>query len=275
MTIRYHWWATAGLFLVGATNAALAAPPGPLPTTGTQLPAVTPKSDAPANVPTLPPPRESTAPAPAAEGAPAPAAPSCAAPVAGGGLVGRTGHRSDCQAKMWGYPEEFLAPPLGAVLAANFRPMVANAQAASMVLFRMDFLHGCESLNAHGADRLARMASQLGHLPFPIVIERTPEPGLAETRRAAVLALLAREGVAVPPERVVIGPRLSIGLTGPDAMRVQQYYLINMDYQNQPVPILTQGGIGGTGAGGTTGLTSPAGGAGGAAAGPAPVGGGP
>jgi hypothetical protein len=273
MTIRYHWWASAGLFLVGASNVALAAPPGPEPTAGTQPPAVAPKSDAPANVPTLPSPRESAAPAPAAEGAPSPAAPSCAAPVAGGGLVARTGHRGDCQAKMWGYPEEFLAPPLGAVMAANFRPMVANGQAADLVLFRMDFLHGCESLNAHGADRLARMASQLGHLPFPIIIERTPEPGLAETRRAAVLALLAREGVPVPPERVIIGPRLSVGLTGPDAMRVQQYYLINSDYQNQPVPVLTQGGIGGTGAGGTTGLTSPTGGGG--TAGAAAAGGGP
>jgi hypothetical protein len=253
MTTRCHWWASAGLVLATAIGPAAAeTPPAVNSKTSAQtLPAVNPET------PTLPPPRETAAPAPAPEGATVAGTASCAAPAAGGAVLpGRTGHHMDCQAKMWGYPSEFIAPPLGAVMAANMRPMVANADAAGMVLFRMDFLYGCEGLNVHGADRLARIASRMIQNPYPIIIERTPEPGLAESRRAAVLALLAREGVPVPPERVVIGNRLSVGLSGPDAMRVQLYYLSNMDYQNQPVPILTVGGIGGTGAGGTSSTSS-------------------
>jgi hypothetical protein len=160
---------------------------------------------------------------------------------------------------MWGYPEEFEAPPLGAMVHAHYSAMVANGRAAGMVLFLCDFLDGGAGLNAHGLDRLARMAAQLPDGQFPIVIERTlGVPELAEARRAAVLSELARGGVAVPPERVVIGPRLSVGLQGPDAIRVYEYHIINMRVQGQPVPLLSSGGTsaatgGGGGAFGPTG----------------------
>jgi hypothetical protein len=242
--LRCHWPAAAGLLLAAAGPAAAQAVPDAAP------PPPPAQAEAPPEVKTLPPPRPSDAPAPAAAPAPAvtseAAGPACQPAGFGGSWQQwRAERHARCQAKMWGYPEEFVAPPLGASVYANCNAMVANGRAASMVLFLYDFLDGCPGLNPHGLDRLARMAAQLPDSQFPIVIERTlGMPELAEARRAAVLAALAHEGIAVPPERVVIGPRLSVGLPGADAVRVYRYHVNNMGIQSTPIPVTGAGGSG-------------------------------
>jgi len=258
-TIRHPWRAAAGLLLAVAAG----------PVAAQEAPALPPaRADIPGTVKTLPPPRPAAAPPavdaapPASSALPAPAAagPGCA-PAATGRtwLQWRDGHHAGCQAKMWGYPEEFEAPPLGASIHAHYTAMVANGDAAAMVLYRYDFLNGSDVLNTHGYDRLARMAARQADNHFPIVIERTPEaPGLAEARRATVLSVMASNGAPVPPDLVVVGPRRAVGLPGADAVRIYGFHVINMAVQSQPVPLLSSGGTsaatgGGGGAFGPTG----------------------
>jgi hypothetical protein len=249
---KCHWPTAAGLLLAVAAS----------PATAQDAPAkVLPPPAAPANgTMALPAPRPAPAPAATAETNSAP----CAAPGPGGRWQQwRTEHHAHAQANMWGYPEEFDAPPLGASVYANCRGMVANGEAAGMVLYRYDFLCDAAKLNMHGYDRLARMAAYQAEHHQPIVIERTPElPALAEARRAAVLSALARHGHVVSPDLVIIGSRWAVGLPGADAILIYRAYQNNLTIQSQPVPLLSSGGTGAAtgGGGGAFGTTATGGG---------------
>jgi hypothetical protein len=265
--MRYPWRAAAGLLLAVAAGPAGAqsAPASPQATESPDNP--------PGAVQTLPAPR-SVAAAPASGPLSVAPGPDCAS-SGFGGWWRQWWPRPNCQAKMWGYADQFEAPPLGASVYANFGTMVNNGEAAAMVLYRYDFLDGSEGLNTHGYDRLARMAMRQPANHFPIIIERTPEaPALAEARRTAVLNVLARNGVAVSPDQVVIGPRLAVGLSGADAVSVDRSYpgvyrsyLNNMTLQGQPLPLRggAVGGGGGGGGGGGAGGGGVSGGGGGGA----------
>jgi hypothetical protein len=194
------------------------------------------------------------------------AAPAAVNPACGQGCADKDGRswwqrwQADkhawCQAHLWGYHQEFEAPPLGAVVHTHFRTMVANGEAASMVLYHYDFIDGSDRLNLHGRDRLCRMTALLHGSCFPLVIERTPEaPNLAESRRTAILNVLAMNSITVPPERVVIGSPIAAGLSGIEAERIQGYFYLNMAVQGQPLQFQTGGGAvgGGGGAGGSFG----------------------
>jgi hypothetical protein len=117
-----------------------------------------------------------------------------------------------------GFKEEFKAPPLGHWLYLHGKTMVANGDAARMVLYNYDFVEGCDRLNPRGKDQLAKIAALLPTNFCPVVIERIPcNPALAEARRLAVLNELTHGPFPVPPERVVIGPPLAVGLAGREA----------------------------------------------------------
>jgi hypothetical protein len=135
--------------------------------------------------------------------------------------------------------------------------MIANGEASRQVLFHYDFCAGRAGLNTHGIDRLVHMVARLAETGAPIVIERTPEaPGLAEARRAAVLSLLAREGLGVSPNQVTIGSALSVAMPGADALRIDGYNVTNQATQSQPIPVPNSSGISGSGSGvGTNGGT--------------------
>jgi hypothetical protein len=130
------------------------------------------------------------------------------------------------QACLFGYPEEFQAPPLGETIGRHFRTEVANGEAARMVLHHYDFDCDGKELNQRGKDHLAKIICMVPRNFFPIIVERTPlNPGLAEARRVAVLNELSRAAFPVPPERVLIGPPLSNSLSGVEALLVYQNLL--------------------------------------------------
>src|SRR5205807_4048542 len=77
---------------------------------------------------------------------------------------------------------------------------------------------GSDRLSPNGASRFNIMTARLGAWPGAIAVEWSPDqPGLAESRRAAVLALLRMGGHPVIPERVVIAPSPYPGMLGTDA----------------------------------------------------------
>jgi hypothetical protein len=147
-----------------------------------------------------------------------------------------------------GYPEEFQAPPLGYWVYAAYRTHVANAEAAGMVLSCYDFLDGSDVLNPRGKMRLAHIGALLPRNFAPVIIEPTGcAPALAEARRLAVLNALAQGPFPIPPERVVVGPPISVPLTGIEALYVYQNLLSQTRSQG------TTGGLGGGSIGGTVG----------------------
>jgi hypothetical protein len=127
------------------------------------------------------------------------------------------------QEKFMGFPEEFIRPPLGASLYANMNLQVGNGTAAAMTLYRYDFEEGTDRLSPRGRAQLAKIAAQLPVTFFPRVVEATPEtPGLAQARRYAVLAELARGTFPVPTDRVVVAAPAAIGLQGIEAELISQ-----------------------------------------------------
>ncbi len=132
-------------------------------------------------------------------------------------------HMAYCRDKYIGYPEEFIPRPLGEALYDGMKVMVANGDAAKMVLYDFDFQPNSAKLNFKGQDRLAKIAQAAGNNFLPIVVERTPmNTDLAESRRLAVLAELAKVSpMPIPSERVLIGPSIATGLDGRSAVFIR------------------------------------------------------
>ncbi len=100
-------------------------------------------------------------------------------------------------------------------------------------MYRSDFLAGTSQLSPNGAMRFNLIAARLRGTALPVVIEWSPDqPGLAEARCAAVMALLQGGGLPVIPERVVIGPSLNSGLLGTDA--ANNYGAMSTRYNSAP-----------------------------------------
>jgi hypothetical protein len=154
----------------------------------------------------------------------------------------RSWHWRRLQGKFWGYPEEYEPRPLGASLYDHAKIMTANGAAARMVLYRYDFLEGSSELSPRGQDQLAKIAAQLAVSPFPMIVERTPShPSLAESRRYAVLAALARGPCPVPSDRVLVGVPTPIGMSGADAYIISNNSLGRTQQYGPPIPLLSNG----------------------------------
>ncbi len=157
---------------------------------------------------------------------------------------------------MIGYPDLFYEPPLGAYVNTQFNMMRAKANPHRFTLYRTDFLKGSNQFSPVGATRLNLMASRLGGWQGPIVIEWSPdEPGMAEARRAAVLATFEKAGMPLGPDRVVVAPSPFPGALGADS---GNYYniMLNRDatapqqYTYSPTSASGFGAGGGGGGGG-------------------------
>jgi hypothetical protein len=146
------------------------------------------------------------------------------------------------QGRIFGYPEEYEPRPLGAAMYEAGKIMTANAAEVGLVLHRYDFVEGTSELSARGGDQLAKLAAQLAVSPFPLIVERTPEePGLAESRRFAVLARLARGPMPVTSDRVLVGVPRAHGLSGSDAQVIAGNALGRVQQYGPPIPINSNG----------------------------------
>jgi hypothetical protein len=221
---------------------------------GTGAPAAT-AQEAPTALAPLPAPAQPVAVAEAVVSANPVDSPPTAVPPAGTctcgnrhGLSRWRWHRSQCkrqlQEHVLGYPEEFNEWPLGESVYAQARTQAANGSAARMIFYHYDFEEGTSQLNLRGRDKLAGIAATLPTTFFPVVVERTPAaPGLDASRRSMLLTQLAHGAFPVPPERVVIGPRIPNGMTGVESMLIYGRQLSN----------LSSGGTAGAGAAGFDG----------------------
>jgi hypothetical protein len=160
--------------------------------------------------------------------------------------------RHRLQSCFLGYPEQFEAPPLGYYLYLHGQTEVANGDAARMVLYHYDFVEGSDQLKPRGKYQLCKIAALLPRIFNPIIIEETPDsPGLDESRRVAVVRELANGAFPVPPERVVIGRPIAVGLSGTEAVVLYRNLLSN----TESMGLRATAGAGRTG-GGAIGTTS-------------------
>src|SRR5260370_17398269 len=85
--------------------------------------------------------------------------------------------------------------------------MKARAATKDFILYRSDFVDGTATLSPIGAQRLSLMAARLPGWLGPVYVEWTPDkPGLADTRKAALVATLQKTGLPILSERVLDVP---------------------------------------------------------------------
>jgi hypothetical protein len=160
------------------------------------------------------------------------------------------------QAGAIGYPKYFDEPPVGYFINQHYTRMSANANTHRFMIYRSDFLPGTSAFSPIGASRFNLMASRLQKWQGPITIEWSPdEPGLAEQRRATVVAVFQRAKLPVTADRVVIGPTAYPGGLGSDAannysIMIQRDQRAPQQYSVSPSSASGFGAGGGGGGGG-------------------------
>jgi hypothetical protein len=132
--------------------------------------------------------------------------------------IARRRCRRHLQEVFIGYPEEFERPPLGAMLHAANAVAVGNAEAASMILRPFDFHPRTARLNLRGRDKLRKIGMRLPTSFAPVIVEQSRDAALDQSRRSAVLAALGDGPFPIPPERVVVGPSISRGVSGEEGL---------------------------------------------------------
>jgi hypothetical protein len=132
-------------------------------------------------------------------------------------------HKSHCKQKLKreviGIPDEYIETALGASVHATFQTQVTNGDNSRMVINHYDFVTNTAELNLRGQDKLRMIAGMLPTSFAPVVIERTEKtPRLDESRRRTIIAALEHSLFPIPAERVVVGPPISAGRNGTEAL---------------------------------------------------------
>ena len=115
--------------------------------------------------------------------------------------------------------------PLGQVTDAHWDTQMTNGQASSFVFYDHEFIGDTTKLNVAGQKHLIQVAVRLKHVPFPIVIEETPNrknPNLDKARRQLVIDRFGELGLHDLECRVIIAPAITEGLTGRQAEEVYE-----------------------------------------------------
>lgn len=112
-----------------------------------------------------------------------------------------------------GYDRPF---PLGQVTDAHWETMQTNAEAADFIFYDHEFVGDTAELAPGAKDHLMQVALRLEHVPFPVVVERSPHnarPQLDQLRRITIVEQLARLGRDDAEARVIIADAFAEGFT--------------------------------------------------------------
>jgi len=142
------------------------------------------------------------------------ASPGCVLNKCGGGLggAGQLGGRRGA-GNGPGYDRPF---PLGQVTDAFWETQQTNAEAADFIFYDHEFAGNTAELAPGGKDHLMQVALRLEHVPFPVVVERSPHnarPQLDHIRRVTIVEQLTRLGSDDVEDRVIIAPAFAEGFT--------------------------------------------------------------
>ncbi len=107
--------------------------------------------------------------------------------------------------------------PLGQVTDAHWETQQTNAEAADFILYDHEFVGNTAKLTPKGQKHIVQMALRLEHVPFPVVIEQSPDgryPQVDAQRRQAVIEYLVQIGFEKEhiQNRVIIAPAFAPGL---------------------------------------------------------------
>jgi len=147
----------------------------------------------------------------------------------------------------WHGPPYDRPYPLGQVSDAHWETQQTNAEASDFVFYDHEFKGDTAELTPGAKKHLMQIALRLPHVPFPVVIEESPEnakPDLDVDRRKTVVEQLARLGVDEVEQRVVIASALADGITAVEGEQAY-YQTIYTNFGNGGGTGRRFGGVGG------------------------------
>lgn len=134
----------------------------------------------------------------------------CSGPFCGGGLALPAANFPNHDRNM--IPNVF---PLGSVLRAHLHTEQTNAEATDFVFNLVDFVGETPHLTPDGKDHMMEVAARMRSVPFPVLIERTPNnanPQLDAERRMVVARHLADLGNPDADQRTIVAMPYSRGV---------------------------------------------------------------
>jgi hypothetical protein len=124
--------------------------------------------------------------------------------------------------------------PLGQVTDAHWETQQTNAEAADFIFYDHEFEGNTPRLTPAGKKHLMQVALRLEHVPFPLVVEESPNrrnTALDGQRRQALLDQLSELGLQGVDGRVVVAPAFPEGLTASEG-EAAYYSNFQADFNN-------------------------------------------
>lgn len=108
--------------------------------------------------------------------------------------------------------------PLGQVTDAHWETQQTNAEAAKFIFFDHEFVGDTAKLGPAGTKHLWQVGLRLSHVPFPVIIEESPDnrnPRLDQARRETIVDHLSQMGLEpdLIQSRVGVAPAFPEGLS--------------------------------------------------------------
>lgn len=119
-----------------------------------------------------------------------------------------------------------LPQPLGSFVHRFQKIQSDKAEADDFVVYLHEWFLGGDKLGPYGEYHVAQIAKRLHEVPFPVVIQMHPDPGLNTVRLMKVGMLLEAAGVQDARTRVVLGNPQAEGMYGDLAPLVYRRMLI-------------------------------------------------
>ncbi len=142
-------------------------------------------------------------------------------------------------------PPGAIPQPNGTYACQWIHAEMARAAQDNFVVYQYEWSSDPAKLTPAGREHVVGLARRLPQVPYPVVIEPSPDDQVNSARKAAVLETLASCGAPISADRVVVGRSEAEGLYGEEAPGVARRML--------PTQGGGQGGGGGLGTGTTLG----------------------
>ncbi len=95
-----------------------------------------------------------------------------------------------------------------------------RAEQDKFVIYQYEWFEGGDHLGPAGRRHIEAIAQRLDGVPYPVLIEKSENTTLDETRKKEVIATLTSLGVAQAERRVILGYSEAEGLDGAEAVRL-------------------------------------------------------
>jgi hypothetical protein len=157
------------------------------------------------------------------------------------------------------HPPPLVPEPNGAFVHKMEEIQANKAEESDFVFFLDEWYQGGTQLGPHGLYHLGAIVPRLPNVPFPVVVQPTPDAALNENRRQVIVAALAKHGVPEADQRVIVAFPTAEGLYGEEAPRIYLQMIYPRAFGGQGAyggsgPFGFGGGFGGFGGYGYGGL---------------------